>query len=638
MGTPWETKEVFNNNFFDCWKPLIKGLGIKSLKDCDFSLIKQHIDAHREVRKNRTKEEKEEEKKVKEEEKDKYGYAKVDGRIEPIANFRVEPPVLFRGRGAHPKMGVFKARIEPEQVTINLGEDEEVPKPGHPYEGRSYGNVVHVHNKEYLAYWTEPTFGLTKYVRLAATSVWKGQSDLSKFEVARKLAKTVDVFRQKYWSYIQSTVHREQQIGVVLYLIDHFAFRVGHAKGNEEADTVGCCSLRVDHVMMTRRKRWWRERGPGKQKINKKEAYSPLIQSDNEDAMKDPEIVTSMGTLAGVSVPLLPPYGSGVERYEFEEDNDDGEEGGSVGGDALMGYSGYEREVDGDLSDDEGRDGVFPYYVVFDFLGKDSVRFFQRRRVHQIVWHRLLYFQEHSDNGDLFYDINPTFVNNALKEFSKIDNISGKSIRTFNASSTLASLLPHHSITTTGKEREALFVAFFNECNKKVAVLCNHQRAVAKSFDSQVSRIEEKIQKGRVRLQYHKDELRALENEEDPPEMPELIRTKPKVRKPKEKVKEEDSVEEEKPKRTRKSKVEAEDESMEEEKPKRTRKSKVEAEDQSMEEEKPKELENLKLKLKRNLWKKRNQRNPRKRSIELNPQFKNLLPIHRCHLLDLKPN
>ena len=38
-----------------------------------------------------------------------------------VGNFRVEPPGLFRGRGDHPKMGKFKRRIYPCDITINIG-------------------------------------------------------------------------------------------------------------------------------------------------------------------------------------------------------------------------------------------------------------------------------------------------------------------------------------------------------------------------------------------------------------------------------------------------------------------------------------------------------------------------------------
>ena len=50
----------------------------------------------------------------------------LDGQKEKVANFRIEPPGLFRGRGEHPKMGMLKKRVQPEQVTLNMSEGAEV--------------------------------------------------------------------------------------------------------------------------------------------------------------------------------------------------------------------------------------------------------------------------------------------------------------------------------------------------------------------------------------------------------------------------------------------------------------------------------------------------------------------------------
>jgi DNA topoisomerase-1 len=52
-------------------------------------------------------------------EQEQYGTAMMDHHPQKIANFRIEPPGLFRGRGDHPKMGKLKKRVMPEDVTIN---------------------------------------------------------------------------------------------------------------------------------------------------------------------------------------------------------------------------------------------------------------------------------------------------------------------------------------------------------------------------------------------------------------------------------------------------------------------------------------------------------------------------------------
>lgn len=41
-----------------------------------------------------------------------------------------------------------------------------------------------------------------------------------------------------------------RQRATAIYLIDHLALRVGNEKGEDEADTVGCCSLRVEHIKL----------------------------------------------------------------------------------------------------------------------------------------------------------------------------------------------------------------------------------------------------------------------------------------------------------------------------------------------------------------------------------------------------
>lgn len=50
---------------------------------------------------------------------EEYGFCVLDHHRERIGNFKIEPPALFRGRGDHPKQGMLKKRIQPEDVIIN---------------------------------------------------------------------------------------------------------------------------------------------------------------------------------------------------------------------------------------------------------------------------------------------------------------------------------------------------------------------------------------------------------------------------------------------------------------------------------------------------------------------------------------
>ena len=41
---------------------------------------------------------------------EQYGFAIVDGIREKIGGYTIEPPTLFKGRGAHPKAGKMKVK------------------------------------------------------------------------------------------------------------------------------------------------------------------------------------------------------------------------------------------------------------------------------------------------------------------------------------------------------------------------------------------------------------------------------------------------------------------------------------------------------------------------------------------------
>lgn len=69
-------------------------------------------------------------------------------------------------------------------MTLNLSENAKIP-PAPP--GHKWGGIVHDHTATWLATWKENVNGTNKYVFLAHSSAWKGQSDMQKFDKARKL-------------------------------------------------------------------------------------------------------------------------------------------------------------------------------------------------------------------------------------------------------------------------------------------------------------------------------------------------------------------------------------------------------------------------------------------------------------------
>ncbi|GMF89314.1 unnamed protein product [[Candida] boidinii] len=157
----------------------------------------------------------------------------------------------------------------------------------------------------------------------------------------------------------------ERQIATATYLIDVFALRAGGEKSDDEADTVGCCSLRYEHVF------------------------------------------------------LKPPS-----------------------------------------------------TVIFDFLGKDSIRYHQEVEVDKQVFKNLRIFKKapKKPGDDLFDRLDPSILNKYFQNY--LQGLTAKVFRTYNASKTMQDQLD--LIPNEGTINEK--VVRFNAANRAVAILCNHQQ------------------------------------------------------------------------------------------------------------------------------------------------------------------
>lgn len=220
---------------------------IIDLSKCNFKEMHAYFLQKSEERKAMTKEEKQKIKEKNEEIQKEYGFCVIDGHKEKIGNFKIEPPGLFRGRGEHPKMGKLKKRVLPEDVLINCSKNSNIPKPP---AGHKWREVRHDSNVTWLASWTENIQGQVKYVMLNPSSKLKGEKDWQKYETARKLAQSIDKIRAEYREDWKSKEMRIRQRAVALYFIDKLALRAGNEKDEDQADTVGCCSLRVEHIKL----------------------------------------------------------------------------------------------------------------------------------------------------------------------------------------------------------------------------------------------------------------------------------------------------------------------------------------------------------------------------------------------------
>lgn len=246
VDTNYFKDHIFRRNFWNDWKQLLgQGSIIKEFTKVDFSQIYEYIKKQRELKSNLSKEDKLAIKSAKDKLQEPYKTCKIDGIEQPIGNFMIEPPDLFKGRGKHPKSGCIKKRIDPKDVTINISQDEKVPVPN--VKG-SWGKVIEDKSVMWIACWKDIISGKMKYVFIGQDSKIRMSKDTQKFELARKLKSKIKKIRYLYMSDLLSTDTSTKQLACAVYLVDLLALRIGNEKGEDEAETVGVVSLKVKNV------------------------------------------------------------------------------------------------------------------------------------------------------------------------------------------------------------------------------------------------------------------------------------------------------------------------------------------------------------------------------------------------------
>ncbi|HMG39596.1 MAG TPA: DNA topoisomerase I [Nitrososphaeraceae archaeon] len=246
---------VFQANFLSDFKKLLpeRFMSVPNIDEIDmteaFSLVDKElkIKENEKIRiKSLTRDERRRISQGKKIEKEKlkaiYGKAKID-RIEvDVANWLVEPPGIFMGRGLHPLRGRWKPRVTPKDVTLNLGEDASVPEG--PWKA-----IVHDHYSTWLASWIENLTGKRKYVWLHDSSYLRQDNDKAKYDTAKKLEYYIsDIEKEIINQMLNSKDVTRKKISTVCYLIHKLAMRVGDEKDPDEADTIGASTLRVEHL------------------------------------------------------------------------------------------------------------------------------------------------------------------------------------------------------------------------------------------------------------------------------------------------------------------------------------------------------------------------------------------------------
>ena len=251
---------IFQNNFLKDFKKILPNRfqNTNNIDEIDFSEAFTLVDdelklkiREKEKIQNLSREDKKKliDKKKQERERLKnfYGRAYVDGLEVEVANWLVEPPGLFMGRGLHPLRGRWKPRVTPQDVVLNLGEDAPVP------EG-AWKNIVHDHSSTWLATWTEKLTDKRKYVWLHDSAFLRQNIDKEKYDKAKNLEKyAFKIQKEIINKMINSRDLNQRKIATVCYLILKLAMRVGDEKDKDEADTVGASTLRIEHIKFPER-------------------------------------------------------------------------------------------------------------------------------------------------------------------------------------------------------------------------------------------------------------------------------------------------------------------------------------------------------------------------------------------------
>lgn len=244
--TPYIQDPVFTANFMgDFLKELPIWCKGTAFADVDFSELFRKVDAEKTARDGMTKGQKKaqaaERKERREALKSKYGKAVLDGKEVDFANYMVEPPGLFMGRGQHPFRGKWKPRVKPSDVILNLGENARPPLG-------DWKEIVHDHNSMWMAKWVDKLTDKEKYVWLHESSPIQQSRSRAKYDNAARVGRYLQRIEAKIDRELSSKDPRARQVATVCYLIHKLGMRVGDEKDEDEADTVGASTLRVEHI------------------------------------------------------------------------------------------------------------------------------------------------------------------------------------------------------------------------------------------------------------------------------------------------------------------------------------------------------------------------------------------------------
>ena len=215
--------------------------------------VKSFIDAKKEEAKTKeAKDAKKHEKAQAEELKSLNGFIILNGDTQPLATFAIEPPGILITRGDDKRIGCWKYRVRPEDVTINATKGKgPTPPAGHHWKA-----VTENKGALWCAHYFVKFYGfkerLPKKVLLGATSVVTKDREQDKYEKARQLILKWDEIEAHIMKGLKSTDPKTKLTATVVYLVQQTGCRIGGEKDLDVvADTVGISTLRKEHVSLS---------------------------------------------------------------------------------------------------------------------------------------------------------------------------------------------------------------------------------------------------------------------------------------------------------------------------------------------------------------------------------------------------
>lgn len=253
LETDYVKSEVFNRNFYYCLEKQLP----TELKKLDFPkdfmpVLKQMFNDNEKLKEQKKEYNKKNKDKLEQEKKEraeKYGFAMLDGKKQPVS-YLIEGPGIFIARGEAPLLGMWKYRTLPEDITINyVGPKGLEPKAP---DGHKWGCIEHNTNAMHIAIYKVNIGNRTekiKELRFGNNSDVKANADQKKFAKAANLLRHMKEMEAHIRNGMDSSSLERKECALISWLIQTTGIRVGNEKDPEtEAMTVGASTLKKENI------------------------------------------------------------------------------------------------------------------------------------------------------------------------------------------------------------------------------------------------------------------------------------------------------------------------------------------------------------------------------------------------------